>query len=222
MINTNVVAVTGGIGSGKSRLVRNLAKLGYETHDMDKIVKEVYAMPHGKAFVQDEVPTALLRDGVNFPTLADVLFNKGNRQYEPTRLGRFEKFFVDEALKILRERVRSSPNQAPVYVECSMLFEHIQKRLIHKLVFDYIINVSCPAEKRLDRACFRDRTDPEIIKAKMDKQWTESDRLVEADLTVPNGSDDPDDLWVSTFKVVQYHQSLTYKRKSQDIFGRPV
>lgn len=205
----NLIAVTGGIGSGKSSLMKNLAKLGFETHDLDKIVKEIYDTTVGKAFVQDEMPKALTRVGVDFVLLRDVLFNQNHKDFDPTRINRFEEFFSKKAVDLLKTRV--NPYTKPVFVECSMLFEMIQKSFIHKAVFDYIVNVACSENIRLERACFRDRSDPSTIKAMMAKQWTEGDRLQEADLTIKNEGD-ADDLWVSTFKVLRYHECLSLNR----------
>lgn len=205
----NLIAITGGIGSGKSSFTKNLSKLGFETHDMDKIVKEVYDMPVGKAFVQNELPKVLTRYGINFVLLRDVLFNQQHKDYEPARISRFEEFFTKRAVDLLKARVE--PHTKPIYVECSMLFEMIQKGYICKSTFDYIINVACPENIRLDRACFRDRSDPELIKAMMAKQWSENDRIRGSDLTIDNVGDS-DNLWVNTFKALKYHQKLSLER----------
>ena len=205
-----------GIGSGKSSLVRNLAKLGYQTYDMDQIVKDLYRSPRGIAYVQDEYPKAIRREiGVDFPVWVSVLFDENHPDFDPNRIKRVERFFSQEAVQALQDMTRKV--EQPTYVECSMLFEHIEKGIVDKDVFDYVVNVSCPDNIRFDRALFRDR-DPDVVQAKMSRQWGELQRQYAASLTVPNDGDE-DDLWVSTFKVIQYQNKLSLSRYIREING---
>ncbi len=42
---TKVVAITGGIGSGKTTFSNHLKKLGYMVHESDEVVSKIYTKP---------------------------------------------------------------------------------------------------------------------------------------------------------------------------------
>ena len=45
---TKVVGITGGIGSGKSTLIKHIKKRRYPVHDSDSVVKTIYQKPTSK------------------------------------------------------------------------------------------------------------------------------------------------------------------------------
>ena len=54
-----LIAITGGIGSGKSLVLSTLKKQGYPTLSSDEIVKTLYKKPAVKKILKGVFPTAV-------------------------------------------------------------------------------------------------------------------------------------------------------------------
>ena len=80
---TKVVGITGGIGSGKSTLVRHLRNRGFVVHDSDEEVSNIYKKPNV------EFTNFLKRIGLG----DSLLRNKINKKYI------FEKIFTNNKMK---------------------------------------------------------------------------------------------------------------------------
>ena len=56
---TKIFGITGGMGSGKSTLSRNLTKKGFRVHDSDKEVSNIYKKP-SKSFIAFICPVLII------------------------------------------------------------------------------------------------------------------------------------------------------------------
>ena len=75
---TKIVAITGGIGSGKTTFSNHLKKLGYLVHESDLIVSEIYTKPNKQFlnFIREKVShDAVNNKKINKTEIANVIFS---------------------------------------------------------------------------------------------------------------------------------------------------
>lgn len=137
------IAITGGIGSGKSYVCRLLAERGIEVYDCDAAAKRLM---HNDAKLQSEL-TALIGPGtynadgqLNKPMVAQFLLsNETNKQA------------VNAVVHPAVARDFEASGQQ--WLESAILFE---SRFETQVKFDYIVCVIAPTDVRIDRICRRD------------------------------------------------------------------
>ena len=74
---TKIIAITGGIGSGKTTLSNYLKDVGFLVHESDKIVSEIYKNPtkHFIKFIKEKVSKrAVKKNKINKKEIANVIF----------------------------------------------------------------------------------------------------------------------------------------------------
>lgn len=159
-----ILAVTGGIGSGKSVVCRILAnRWGLPVYEADSRVKSLY-VNHPSLLGSIEV-------------VLDCPLRDGNGRFVPAMLA--EKIFCGsgalekvEALvfPVLKEDFRrfadESGEKGIVVFESATILEKPQ----FKGFADKVLFVDAPFDLRLERACMRDGACPETVLARMDKQ----------------------------------------------------
>ena len=82
-----LIAITGGIGSGKSLALSAIEKAGYPTLSSDKIVKDLYKKPSVKRLLKDLFPSAVKgekRLTIDYKALSGIAFKnkKNNHKYQ--------------------------------------------------------------------------------------------------------------------------------------------
>ena len=75
---TKIIAITGGIGSGKTTLCKYLIKTGFFVHESDKFVSEMYDNP-SKSFIKflcKHISHDVVKKGkVDKKKIAETIFN---------------------------------------------------------------------------------------------------------------------------------------------------
>ena len=170
-----VVAVTGGIASGKSEFTRILASLGAHTIDADAVTRELQTPGHG---IYGDIARAFpdcVRDGMlDRKKLAAAVFSDGEKR-------RLLESIVHPAV-IAEIRGRASHSDAPVTViEIPLLFESGTQDIA-----DVIVNVSAPDGLRRRRAAERSGMSAEMFGKVAGAQWTDEMRRSASDVTVAN------------------------------------
>lgn len=147
------IAITGGIGSGKSFLCRLLEERGIQIYDCDAGAKRL--MRHDKE-LQDQLirligPDTYVNGELNKPVVAQFLLaSEANKQSINA--------IVHPA--VIRDFYASGMQ----WMECAILFDaHLQDKV------DAVVCVSAPEEVRIQRIMHRDS----ITKAKA-KQWIDA------------------------------------------------
>ena len=175
-----IVALTGGLASGKSEAVRRFEALGVPVIDADALTRELVE-PGSPAL--DEIVAAFG---------AGVLDGRGRLDRARMR----ERVFGDARARrrlesILHPRVRdamqafAAASDAPyVLFVIPLLVETNQARTM-----DRVIVVDAPRELRAARAGARDGSSPETIAAMIDSQATRAERLSVADAVIENTGD---------------------------------
>ncbi len=110
-----VVAVTGGIGSGKSSVMDILRHAGYATVDCDKLAREVAEYPEVVEEVRNLLGGGYVTDGrLNRRAIRDRVFS------DDRLLARYNALFFDNTLRLLKERIEEI--QGDVFVEISVFY----------------------------------------------------------------------------------------------------
>lgn len=179
------IGLTGGIGTGKSRVARLLADLGAAVIDADALARQVVE-PGGPAYdgvVARFGPEILRPDGtIDRAALAAVVFSDPDARRDLEAL-------VHPAVRVETQRrlaeLESGADPPPaVVVDIPLLFEAGREG-----DFDQIWVVYAPDAVALDRAAARDGADPEQIKARMRAQWPIEEKVRRAHVVIDNSGD---------------------------------
>lgn len=160
------IAITGGIGSGKSYICRMLEERGIEVFNCDAVAKAIIATDSS---VHEELAAL-----IDAPLTKDAL-----RRYIHAR--------EDNAARvnaIVHPRVAQAFDDSGLqWMECAILFESGFDRLV-----DHVIVVTCPENERIRRIMSRDNCDDDTAHRWIDLQTSDEERLQRA--RIINGGDD--------------------------------
>jgi len=190
------VALTGGIGSGKSAVAEFLQECGAVIIDSDQLARDVIERgTEGFEAVLTAFGDTVLTDGeIDRSTLADIVFQDENQR---KKLEAIIHPLVREAAESLMKKLPSDSvviNQIPLLVETNGA-----KR------FDYIITVSASEDLRRQRLLQKGLKDYEITK-RMQAQVNDAAREEIADSIIRNEGSLEDleriveDLWNNTLR----------------------
>lgn len=189
------VAITGGIGSGKSKVVELLAQRGVAAYDSDSRAKALMASSPELREQIIECFGSEAYDGeeVNRRYLAERVFNdkealaKLNSIVHPAVMADFERWAEGEEGNY-------------VVMESAILFEAGLEGS-----FDATVSVMAPEELRLERAMKRDGATEEQIRERMRNQLSDEERCDRSTFAIVNIElDDLED------DVEQLHRRLSY------------
>ena len=187
-----IIGITGGIGSGKSVIAKQLRQMGYEVYDTDSEAKRIIVED---ATVREQM-TALFgeevyQDGVYQTSFvaqqvfADKnLLAKLNAIVHPAvRQDILRKFRSSEGSDAAELLFRGS--EVLFFIECAILYTAHLNELCDKVVV-----VTAPEEVRLARTIARDHSDIDKVRARMRAQNVEED-LNRADIIINNDGNTP-------------------------------
>lgn len=175
-----VVALTGGIGSGKSTVAQYFAELGALVIDADQLARlAIERGSDGFAEVQlrfgDEI---LLNGDINRSKLAEIIFS------DPKAKSDLEAIIHPRVQAIFAEVVDDlAPDDILIY-EIPLLVETGARDK-----FDYIITVEADREVRISRLLKRGMYASQIEK-RMNAQASEDERVAIADSVIRNDGDE--------------------------------
>lgn len=182
-MNPRVLLCTGGIGSGKSLVVKAFNLLGVPSYDCDNAAKELY----------DRDPQ-LLADVVALAG-RDVLGADGRLD----RKALAGRIFADRSLlagvealvhpAVIRDFTHWKAEQtAPlVLIESAILLEKPQ----FDGLYDRVVVVQAPEDVRIARVIARDGTDAAQVRRRMASQWGDAQRAARADFILENNDRQP-------------------------------
>ena len=189
------IGITGGIGSGKSVIAKQLRQMGYSVYDTDSEAKRIIVED---ATVREQM-TALFgeevyQDGVYQTSFvaqqvfADKnLLAKLNAIVHPAVTAEIISKF--RSLGVLSEP--SAPSEplkrdsGLFFIECAILFQ-----AGFDVLCDKVVAVTAPEDIRLERVIARDHSDTNKVRARMRAQETEKD-LQRADIVINNDGTTP-------------------------------
>ncbi|MBR4800881.1 MAG: dephospho-CoA kinase [Clostridia bacterium] len=164
------IAVVGGIGSGKSEVVKAAESLGIACLSADAINAALLTSPSYVYEIEKLFPSAVEKGAVNKKELARIVFN------DETARAKLNALAHPLVLKRIEQDARS-----PLVVELPLIFESGAEKL-----FDVIIAVVTPLENRINRVvASRDMTREEVL-ARINSQVEEDRYLKAANVVLEN------------------------------------
>ena len=171
------VAVTGGIGSGKSALSRLLEAHGATVVDADALARAALApgTPGARAVAEAFGPSVLSEAGaVDRAALAALVFA------DPAARERLEAIVHPVVERGLQEAVEAAPEHAVVVYDVPLLAETGRERQ-----FDRVVVVTAPVELRIARLLERGLTRDDAL-ARIAAQADDERRTALADVVIVN------------------------------------
>lgn len=138
------IAITGGIGSGKSTVSAYIKEQGYPVFSCDEIYKEVITMPAYINAIQEVFPHVIHNGEIDRKRLSEQVFTD-----EKKRL-RLNAVAHPLIMQRLMEKMQACTSEL-IFAEVPLLFEGGYQNL-----FDQIIIVKRSVEQRIQSVCKRD------------------------------------------------------------------
>ncbi len=170
------IALTGGIGSGKTAVGEILANFGAVVIDSDQLARQVVERgTSGFDQIVAQFGDEILKNGdLDRAALASLIFTDPKKRLELEQIT--HPLIRQEFAKI----IKSLPEDAIVVNQIPLL---VESKYDYK--FDYIVTVSTSEEIRVARLLKRGLTKDQITK-RIQAQATDSEREVIADLIIKN------------------------------------
>lgn len=187
------VAVTGGIGSGKSTVCRMFGVLGIPVFEADVLAKHllVYDPEVRAALMARFGPEMLTEQGLDRQRLAALVFN------DPAALADLNGI-VHPAVRKAFQKWTDQQTAPYVIMEAAILAETGGHG-----GFDHVVLVTAPEHVRIARVMTRDGVDEEAVRARIRNQASDAERESIAQHTIVN-----DGQHLVIPQVLQLHQRL--------------
>jgi dephospho-CoA kinase len=175
-METMVIGLTGGIGSGKTTMAKYFASKGIPVYIADDEAKKVMLSPAvikeiGKAFGEE-----VLTDGVpDKKKLADVVFN------DPEKLQLLNSIIHPKVREHFYEWVQQQKDAVFVIKEAAILFESGSYKDCDKIIL-----VTAPLGVRIKRVMERDNISREKVLERIANQWDDEKKGEMSDYIINN------------------------------------
>lgn len=190
-----IIGITGGIGSGKSVIARQLRKMGYSVYDTDSEAKRIIVED---ATVREQM-TALFGEEVYKDGVYQTSFVAQQVFADKNLLAKLNAIVHPAVKQDIISKFRSSgvtsEPSAPseplnndsglFFIECAILFQ-----AGFDVLCDKVVAVTAPEDIRLERVIARDHSDMNKVRARMRAQEAEKD-LQRADIVINNDGTTP-------------------------------
>ena len=174
-----LIAITGGIGSGKSTVAGLLRARGFAVFSADEAGRTVYEIPEVLAAVKARFPSCIFDGKLDRKRLADEVF------CSPEKLRLLNSVTHPAIMSTLLSQMRSATG-GTVFAEVPLLFESGLENL-----FDHVIIVMRDRKKRLEAAAARDKVSEEKIAERMQNQLDYEKNLPTGHTVIYNDADIP-------------------------------
>jgi len=178
-----VIGLTGGIGTGKSKIARLLQSLGAVVINADQVGHEAYA-PDSESW--HEVVNTFGKDilqpsgEIDRRALGAIVFA------DPQQLAMLNGIMHPRMARMVADRIQVLREEGVqvVVVEAALLFEAGWDTLV-----DEVWVAESPVETVIERLQARSGMDEKEVRKRIDSQMGRSERLERADLVVDNSGD---------------------------------
>lgn len=173
---TKIIGLTGGIGSGKTTIAKYFQSFGIPVYIADDEAKNIMQSSEIIAAIKNTFGEAIFEHGtLNREKLAKIVFN------EPEKLEKLNNI-VHPAVKKHFEHWLLQYKKIPyVIYEAAILFESGRYKDC-----DFIITVTSPVDKRIQRVIERDKTTRELVLKRINAQWADEKRISKSDFVIEN------------------------------------
>lgn len=178
----SLIAIAGGIGSGKSTVSRILSSIGLRVYDCDSQAKRLMDTdPKILHRIAREISEDVIQEGkIDRPLLASIVFA------DPDKLLILNSIVHSAVINDIHRWVDANSNEQLLFVETAILLESG----LH-LHVDEVWLVEASETVRLERACRRDNATAESIRQRMERQLiVTSEALGDIPLCIINNDGD--------------------------------
>lgn len=202
------VAITGGIGAGKSTVSKLFKELGIPVFNSDICAREAENNPDiiegFKKILGDDI---FINNKLDRPKMRSIAF-------------------VDkEKLKMINDLI--TPYVSAAFNEFTFIHRHAVYVLLESAIifetniakeFDYIIAVTADINTRINRTMIRDNISLEMVQNKLNNQLSDKERLSKSDFVIINNENDLiDSIDILTKQVRTIHQAICSRIYSNKI-----
>lgn len=173
-----IVAITGGIASGKSTFINLLKTKGLQIIDADQLVKNIYATFEAKEFIRSHFPSVFNDHNIDFKKLRELFFS------DPQCKSKIEAFIYSKLPNAFKEEVKCITNQNFYIYDVPLLFE---KNLEKKV--DLSVLIFCEPNQQLIRLIRRDQIPENLAKKIIEQQIDINIKKTKAGLVIDNSQD---------------------------------
>ncbi len=180
----NVVALTGGIGSGKSCVARLFEKWGASVVDADQLARAAVAPGTAglQALTEKFGQQILEEDGqLDREKLGTIVFtDPASRKFVESVIHPVVRTMWLEKLELLKRNPMLDliVYVVPLFFESGMKYPEVKKVLL----------VTSPEEARMQRVTERDGLSPEAVRARMKAQLSDDEKKRRSDYVIENDS----------------------------------
>ena len=173
------VAITGGIGSGKSTICNFFRVLGIPVFEADIEAKKLV---NSSSVIQSKLKILfgndiyLINNTIDRKKLAQLIFNS------PPLLAEVNAIIHPEVRNYFNEWCEKQSAPYIVY-EAAILFE----TGFHEMI-DFSILVTAPVEERIKRVITRENTNEDDVRSRISKQWTDEQKMDLANYVINNNN----------------------------------
>ena len=171
------IAITGGIGSGKSYVSHLLEDMNIPVYNADNEAKRLMVSDAGiHKELTDLLGEEVYKDGIlNKPLLASYLFS------EPKHVLQINSIIHPRVREDFAEWVERQKGCEIVGMESAILYEAGFQNTV-----DVVVMVYAPLDLRIQRAMYRDGATEEQVRARIAAQMDDEEKRRLADFTVVN------------------------------------
>jgi len=185
-----IVAITGGIGSGKSTLSKYL-KRKYPVYESDKAVSDLYKKPSKSFFnliISCGLELAIKKNQIDKNLIKDVFFNN------PTIKRKIQKH-IHRELKTSRAifiKKNKHLMKKIIFLDIPLLFENNLEKS-----FDYVVSIISSKKKRIDRVIKSKKFKKQTLNKILKSQVTDKERRARSDIIIINNKTKKDFIFLA-------------------------
>jgi len=171
-----IVAVTGGVASGKSTVAAFLKEQGVPTISADQLVKDIYNWKETQAWLKVLCPAVITDSGIDFPQLRKFVFT------DPALKSQVESYLYERLPQAFAAAEKKFPRIPWLAYEIPLLFERKMEKM-----FDVVVVSWVRRDVQKNRLLTRDpHTTVETAEAILSQQMSLDEKKQKADLVFDN------------------------------------
>lgn len=161
------IAITGGIGSGKSEAIKIIKELGFPVFSCDEIYKEVVLSKEYVQRIEENFPTCVKNGIIDRKELSTIIFNQREK------LDLLNSLSHPLIMQKLLMEMEKTP-QSLIFAEVPLLFENG-----FETMFDHIIVIQRSKNNRIQSLLQRDNLSEQEIQKRIAAQFDYSKENLE-------------------------------------------
>ena len=181
-VNTLIIALTGGIATGKTAVTRRFEALSVHVHDADIAAREVIAPGTPGLTAVVEAFGAEVLDGtgkLDRRAMRERVFT------DPMARRKLEAIIHPLVRDWLRDRVAAETGPY-----CLLAIPLLAENIAHYRWIKHVLLVDAPESIQLDRLMLRDGIDETLARRMLAQQASRAERLALADYVIDNSGDE--------------------------------